>query len=33
MKFVTGTGETSEPHALETMENPEMCKAHFNALG
>jgi hypothetical protein len=32
MKFVTRTGEPSEPHAFETVVGLEMSKAHLNAL-
>ena len=32
MKLVTRTGETSEPHAFETVVSFEMGKAHLNAL-
>ena len=32
MKLVAGAGETSEPHAFETVVGLEMSKAHLNAL-
>ena len=32
MKFVTCTGETSEPHAFKTVVSLEMSKAHLDAL-
>src|SRR4029077_12372993 len=32
MKFVTRTGEPSEPHAFETMVGLEVSKAHLDAL-
>lgn len=32
MKFVTRTGEPSEPHAFETVVGLEMSKAHLDAL-
>ena|SRR5579872_6444536 len=32
VKFVAGSGETSEPHALEPVVDLEMSKAHLYAL-
>jgi hypothetical protein len=32
VKLVAGAGETSEPHAFETVVGLEMSKAHLNAL-
>src|SRR5271169_2867308 len=32
LKLVAGAGETSEPHAFETVVGLEMSKAHLNAL-